>query len=91
MWCDTAPWGNREVQGEAGRDQQGPATAVFCGVLSQGMILTCENILEGKGLRQLGWMEKPARSLWDGRKEYDFKTFFHLLSAYFNLQGQIPR
>lgn len=54
MWCDITPHGKTKYRGRRGKDQQGHAAAVFSGIVNQGMILTCENILAEKGLVQLG-------------------------------------
>lgn len=48
------PRATGKCRGRGRRSPQGHATAVFCGIVNQDMIHTCENILAGKGPGQLG-------------------------------------
>lgn len=61
MWCDTALQGDRKVQGKERKELAGSCTAVFCGIVNQSVIVTCENIL---------YQQEKSWGSWDGWRSW---------------------
>lgn len=82
-----------KYRGRRGRDQEGHATAVFCGIVNQGVIPACENILA----EELGQLRAAGRS-WDGwsscgrtsekvEKHMNSRPFLSLLSVFQHIRS----